>query len=244
LKALNNILLRVDKSWRGILKEALCSLDGEYLIFLLKNEGYFPDIDNFLNAFKTLSLQDTRYILFGQDPYPRKESATGYAFIDGRVKDIFSKNGLSKEVNQATSLRNFIKMLLYTEGYLKDDLSQKSIASIDKNGLAKSIEDIRVNLERNGILLLNTALIFTNKKDSKKHIKKWQNFIETILLHLKNRKDIELILFGNAAKDILKYDNAKEFRHHKFLHPYNVDFIQDKNVHKLFKSMRLIHIKH
>ncbi len=239
MKALNSILLGVDKSWRGILKEALLSLDREYLEFLLKNEGYFPDIDNFLNAFKTLSLQDTRYILFGQDPYPRKESATGYAFIDGRVKEIFSKNGLSKEVNRATSLRNFIKMLLFCSGCLKDDLSQNAIAKIDKSSLIQTMNELGKNFEKNGVLLLNSALIFTKKEESRYHIKAWKVFIQTVLCHLKDR-DIELILFGGAAKDVLKLNCAKEFGYYIFLHPYNVDFIKNSKVHWLFRPMNLL----
>jgi len=215
------------------------SLDREYLDFLLKNEGYFPDIYNFLNAFKTISLEDTKYILFGQDPYPRKESAIGYAFIDGRVKEIFSKNGLSKEVNRATSLRNFIKMLLFCSNYLKEDLSQSAIAKIDKSSLVKTVSELRKNFEKNGVLLLNSALIFTKKEESKHHIKAWKLFVQTLLCYLKD-KNIELILFGGAAKDILKLNCAKEFKSYNFLHPYNIDFIKDREVHRLFGSMNLL----
>ena len=44
--------------------------------------------------------------------------ANGYAFWDAAVNELWSDNGLSKAVNRATSLRNFIKMLLVTEGAL------------------------------------------------------------------------------------------------------------------------------
>jgi len=76
------ILDNVDASWKGILEKALNALDDEYLEFLKTDNSYFPDQKNFLNAFKTLPLEKTKYILFGQDPYPREESAIGYAFID------------------------------------------------------------------------------------------------------------------------------------------------------------------
>jgi len=240
LKALNNILTSVEPSWRPIVKDALLSLDKEYLNFLLKDKTFFPDIDNFLNPFKTLGLDKVRYILFGQDPYPRYESAIGYAFIDAKVKEIFSAKGFSKEVNRATSLRNFLKMLLLCEGYLKeDDLSQNAITKIDKTTLCKSIMDLKDNFERNGVLLLNIALIFTDKTDSKYHLKAWKPFVENLLCSLK-KQDISLILFGNAAKDIEKLKCSQYFKKLFFVHPYNVSFIEDKKAHKLFKPMNLL----
>ena len=159
-------------SWDDILTKAFSALSSEYREFLATDDSYIPDKDNYLNAFKTLSKDDVKYILFGQDPYPRKQSAGGYAFIDTNVKEIFAPTGLSKEVNRATSLRNFIKMALVARGDLSlEDTSQDAIAKIDKTPLINSIDELRYNFEKNGVLLLNTALVFTDKKSSSKHIK-------------------------------------------------------------------------
>ncbi len=239
MKALNSILQDVDPSWRSILQDALNALDKEYLNFLLEDKTFFPDIYTFLNPFKTLPLQKVKYILFGQDPYPRKESAIGYAFIDARVKEIFSKKGLSKEVNRATSLRNFIKMLLLCEGLLDSDISQGAIAKLDTKDLCNSIMDIKDNFEKNGVLLLNMALIFTKKKESRHHLKVWRAFVQSLLCSI-GELDIKLILFGSVAKDIDKLECSKMFDKFFFVHPYNVSFIRDKEVHRLFKSMNLI----
>ncbi len=225
-------------SWRSILKDALGSLDAEYLEFLKTNNSYFPDINNFLNAFK-LPLVDTKYILFGQDPYPRLKSASGYAFIDGEVSSIFAEKGLSKEVNKATSLRNFMKMALLCEGELRDDFSKDAISKIDKTPYINSIFKLKDNFEKNGVLLLNMALVFTTKEDTKMHIKKWGKFIKTVLSRLKN-EDIELILFGKIAEVLEKVDEAKSFKKHTMPHPYNISFITDTKAHKIFKPMRLL----
>jgi len=123
----------LDPSWKEIVSDALNSLDKEYLNFLSNDKSYFPDKNNFLNAFKTLPLNKTKYILFGQDPYPRYESAGGYAFIDMKVKTLFSsEGGFSKEVNKATSLRNMMKMFLLCEGKLKDDFSKDGCYKKDR----------------------------------------------------------------------------------------------------------------
>jgi uracil-DNA glycosylase len=233
----------VDNSWREIIKESLNALPKDYIKFLKEDNGYFPSKENFLNAFKTLSLENTRYILFGQDPYPRRESAVGYAFIDGTVKSLWSEHGgLSKEVNRATSLRNFMKMLLYSEGKLTDDFSKDAIKKVDKRGYINSIYELRDNFEREGVLLLNTALIFTDKRDSKYHIKIWRSFIKRLLANL-NKNDIELILFGNMAKEIERFDEAKSFTKQLMPHPYNIEFITDQRAVKLFGSMSLLQLQ-
>ena len=234
-------MIKVHPSWQEIVEKAYNSLDREYREFLEKNEGYFPDFDNFLNAFKTLSLDKTRYILFGQDPYPRRESAIGYAFIDGKVDAIFGENGLSKDVNRATSLRNFIKMLLIADGKLDiDDTSQEAIAKIEKNGLIDSVYELRDNFEKNGVLLLNISLVFTSKDDTSLHVKRFLPFINSLLESLVKR-DIELILFGNMAKLVnKKIPVSKEFRVFESMHPYNVSFIKDGNVLEFFRKFYLL----
>ncbi|CAA6808293.1 MAG: Uracil-DNA glycosylase, family 1 [uncultured Campylobacterales bacterium] len=190
-----------------------------------------------MNAF-SLPLNKTKYILFGQDPYPRCESASGYAFIDAKVKTLFSSTGLSKEVNKATSLRNFIKMLLVSHGYLSDDLSQKAIARLDKDRFIDSIDELKNNLLSSGVLLLNTALVFTNKNSSKHHVKMFMPFIGSLLKSLSSY-NIELIFFGTMAKDIKKF-GVDSFVSHEFVHPYNISFIMDTKAQKLFEKMNLL----
>ncbi len=234
-------MIKVHPSWQDIVEKAYYSLDDEYREFLEKNEGYFPDFDNFLNAFKSLPLDKTKYILFGQDPYPRLESAIGYAFIDGKVDAIFGKNGLSKDVNRATSLRNFIKMLLIAEGKLDmSDTSQEAISEMDKRGLINSVYDLRDNFEKNGILLLNISLIFTSKEDTSLHVKRFLPFMNSLLNSLAHM-DIKLILFGNIAKLIKnKIPSSKEYEIFECVHPYNVSFIKNSDILEFFGKFHLI----
>ena len=181
-----------------------------------------------------------KYILFGQDPYPRKESAGGYAFIDEKVQTLFSPTGLSKEVNRATSLRNFVKMSLVASGELKkEDVSQEAISQIDKHALINSIEELRLNFEKNGVLLLNTALIFTDKKSSTKHVKAWRPFIETLLKELEEDAP-KLILFGTHSKELKKKLSLEKFETIEVEHPYNHTFISNEKALKLFGSMHLL----
>mgnify|MGYP000852373445 FL=1 len=235
---MKNAIDNIDSSWNL----DLGSLNDSYIKFLKNDNSYIPKKENMLNAFKTLSKNDVKYVLFGQDPYPREVSATGYAFIDGGVKDIFSSGGtLSKEVNRATSLRNFIKMALVARGDLSiDDTSPKAIENINKTNLINSVEELRNNFEKNGVLLLNTALVFTDKKSSKYHAKAWQPFIVDLLSSLDNNK-VKLILFGNFAKELYKeIPNISTFEAIELEHPYNLSFISNPKAIELFEPMDLM----
>ena len=227
-------------SWETTLENSYNALDEEYRYFLEHDKEYFPVSGNYFNAFRSLPKEKVKYILFGQDPYPRVESAGGYAFIDEKVETLFSSTGLSKDVNKATSLRNLIKMALVARGDLtENDTSQEAISHIDKSKLINSIKELRLNFEKNGVLLLNTALIFSNKKSSNKHVKSWRPFMRVLLEELEDDSP-KLILFGAHAKELKKKLNLENFETIEVEHPYNSTFINNKDVLNLFTPMNLL----
>jgi len=233
------IVTTTHPSWHQILFDACDKLNSSYIDFIL-NEHYLPTNNRLFAAFG-MPLNNLKYILFGQDPYPREQSAIGVAFIDGKVEQIFTAQGLSKEVNKATSLRNFIKMALVARGDLdSSDTSKEAIAKLDKSGLINSIYDLKANFEQNGVLLLNTALVFTDKKSSNFHAKEWQGFMKKLLDSISS--DIELILFGNFSKKLKKSLQPKQ-KAIELEHPYNHTFINNPQAHKLFSSMNLLGFK-
>ena len=128
-----------------------------------------------------------------------------------------------------------------SDSYLKvDDLSQEAISKLDKSELIDSMDELRVNFEKRGILLLNTALVFTCKEDTKLHIKEFRVFMQRLLSRL-SEYDIELILFGSMAKEIKKsLPAALEFKTIETLHPYNIGFITDEKVKKFFTPLHLL----
>ena len=231
--------MRVDYSWQEIINEAFSALDKEYKEFILKDKEYFPQ--NWLAPFKTLPLHSSKAILFGQDPYPRASSAIGYSFIDGAVKEIFSSSGFSKQVNRATSLRNFLKMQMINEGLLSEnDTSQEAISKVKKESLINSIFELKDGFEKEGIVLLNRAPIFTSKKDSSFHVKKFTPFMEVLLKRVSNHS-LDLILFGKMANSIISLiPKESNFTLICTPHPYNVGFIKDESAREYFKNKKLI----
>ncbi|MFN7096588.1 MAG: uracil-DNA glycosylase, partial [Gammaproteobacteria bacterium] len=181
------------------------------------------------------------YILFGESPYPRAQSANGYAFWDNAVTDIWSVSGLSKQVNRATSLRNMIKMLLLTHDFLTtEDLSQAAIATLAKQQLVQTAADLFNNMQKQGILLLNASLVLS-QQPVKYDAKAWQPFMQHLLTAIHQLKpDIQLILLGKIAEVIPAMCPAFKTRSFTAEHPYNLSFITNTAVQNFFKPFNLI----
>ena len=89
------------------------------------------------------------------------------AAVDGAVNALWSDKGLSKPVNRATSLRNFMKMLMVADGLLKpDQTTGDAVARVAVNamlpgsGFIQTLPDLQSELIGQGFLLLNAALVF------------------------------------------------------------------------------------
>lgn len=233
------MLNQIDPSWLPIIKKALQVLPADYFS-TIKQSNFLPQENQIFNAF-SLPLEKVHYVLFGETPYPRAQSANGYAFWDAAVKNMWSHKGLSKEVNRATSLRNFIKMLLVTEGLLKpDNLTPEAIAKIDKTHLIQTLPEFFNHMMEKGFLLLNASLILREGKKNQ-DAKIWLPFMEIILKELYLKKpEVELILFGQIAKAIEMLPAAKPYKKLISEHPYNYSFILNKSVQDFFRPLHLL----
>jgi uracil-DNA glycosylase len=192
----------IDPSWKPCLLAALEKMDQNYLKNLTHDTTWLPGHEKIFNAF-SLPIDQVNYVLFGESPYPRKDSANGYAFWDAAVTDLWSDVGLTKKVNRATSLRNFIKMLLVAEGALNPEKTgQTDISTLDKNQFIKTNSDLFNRLLQHGFLLLNATPVLHNES-VKKDARQWHPFIQHVLYFLFEKKpDVQLILFGNIANTI------------------------------------------
>lgn len=233
-------LNKVDASWRPLLKTALAAMDVDYLATLATSRDWLPGPQQLLNAF-TLPQAKTRYILFGESPYPRTESANGYAFWDASVTEIWSATGMTKAVNRATSLRNFIKMLLLVAGELKkNDLSQSAIAKISKAPYVKTLSELFHNLLQQGFLLLNVCPVLSQRPVAQE-AKFWHPFMSTLLTALAEQPHPpELLLFGKIAETVQQFPAARGLKHRIAEHPYNLSFIHNSSIQDFFKPFALL----
>jgi uracil-DNA glycosylase len=238
----NDVLISLDifngchPEWKELLSTALNQLDKKYLKELVENQNWLPGLNHLFAAF-SLPLSKTSYVLLGESPYPRSESANGYAFWDNSVTQLWSPQGLSTQVNKATSLRNLIKMLLVARGDLDSDTSQQAITQVNKSDLVSTAQELFMGMMEKGILLLNASLVYSEGKVPY-HARFWNPFMECFLEQLAQIKPtVELILFGKIAKIIpqgkLPLGLISE-------HPYNVSFITNQRVIEFFKPLDLL----
>lgn len=248
------MLALADASWRPALREGLSAVaqaNPAYLSALAESD-YLPTGGRLFAAFAQ-PLDAVRYVLVGEGPYPRPESATGVCFMDGAVGLLWSEKGLSKQVNRATSLRNFMKMLLVAEGLLSaGNTSSDSMVRIALQARAlgspfiQTLGELQDNLTRHGFLLLNASLVFRPDVPPLKDAKAWQPFLQTVLAALLERADERrrppptLVLWGKIAEQLKALPANALFPKAVAEHPYNLSFIENETMQALFRPMHLL----
>lgn len=237
-------LKTIDPSWQQIISTALTTVDSQYLHHLQTTTTWLPGAINIFNAF-SLPLNKTRYILFGESPYPRATSANGFAFWDAAVDSLWCATGMTKSVNRATSLRNLMKMLMLANGTLKpENTSQTAIAQINKTTWIQTLAELFHNFLKHGFLLLNASLVLSTRPVSSDSAC-WYPFITSIIEQLTLEKtSIKLILLGKIAEKIQKIKAAEQFSTLVAEHPYNISFLTNQDVISFFRPLNLLQLCH
>jgi len=252
--SINDALGLAHPSWRPILingLNAVAAADPTYLPALAE-DSYLPTEGRIFAAF-TLPLDAVRYVLVGEGPYPRAESATGVCFMDGAVESLWSEKGLSKQVNRATSLRNFLKMLLVADGLLvQGNTSGDAIAHVSMKARAigspfiQTLTELQANLTRHGFLLLNASLVYRSDVPPVKEARAWQPFLATVLMTLATHAETSrislptLVLWGKIAEQLNALGLTARFPSAISEHPYNLSFIDNQKMQQLFGALHLL----
>ncbi|MCA1323004.1 uracil-DNA glycosylase [Herbaspirillum sp. alder98] len=248
------LIQSADPSWHAALRDgldAIATADPAYLA-LLAQDDYLPTEGRLFAAFAQ-PIDQVRYVLVGEGPYPRAASATGVCFMDGAVGSLWSDKGLSKQVNRATSLRNFMKMLLVADGSLQpgntagDALAGVAAqATVDGAGTIQTLAELQHNLTAHGFLLLNASLVFRPHVAPVKDARAWKPFFETVLQALAEHASRQgtaaptLVLWGKIAEQLHSLPLVQRFPRAVAEHPYNLSFIEHQGMQDLFGAMRLL----
>jgi uracil-DNA glycosylase len=233
-------LTRAHVSWHDCLHHALTTLPPSYIAELINRSDWLPGQQQIFSAF-SLPVIEVKYVLFGESPYPRAHSANGYAFWDAAVNELWSASGLSKPVNRATSLRNILKMLLLAENKLPPEkLTQPDIATLAKDDLIQTNQQLFGNLIKHGFLLLNATPVLRPglvRQDARA----WQPFLKVVLQFLTDKNPgVQFILFGNIANEIDSILPQSEQTKVYAEHPYNISFIKNPVVLDFFRPLHLL----
>ncbi len=243
-----------DASWRPILLAGLTAVHKAFPDYLptLADDHYLPNGDRLFAAFAQ-PLDAVQYVLVGEGPYPRADSATGVCFMDGAVSCLWSEKGLSKQVNRATSLRNFMKMLLVADGQLSiEQTTGDALAGVSSKAQAapasviQTLPELQDNLTARGFLLLNAALVFRSHVPPVKEAKPWIPFLQTVLSALADhaeraaKQPPTLVLWGKIAVQLEALPETVRFPKKISEHPYNLSFIGNQVMQELFGRMHLL----
>jgi uracil-DNA glycosylase len=246
--------------WRPALEKALCSVEQSYLIALMADRECLPQpIDRLLAAFGTVPLGGTRYILMGESPYPRQESALGIAFLDGAISEIWNSSGaLHKSVNRATSLRNLIKAILVAEGALNPDRTDKGALEgvYDCEHHVRTLDEMFDNLYRQGILAANFTPVLRSvhmngARRPGPSVPKWKHrsieaqywipFWHSVFVTLvKRRNPPAIIACGRPAGMVASLAHDMGLKVIKTEHPYNLSFITNPDILKFLCPLQLL----
>ena len=241
-------------SWRESLESGLNAViqaNPGYLPTLIR-DAYLPTGGRLFAAYSQ-PMEAVRFILVGEGPYPRANSATGYCFMDGAVGELWSHAGLSKTVNRATSLRNFMKMLLLADDLLTSDkMTGEDIAPIARISLADNspmigtLAELQNNLHTQGFLLLNATPVYRAHVPPTKEARAWVPFLQTVLNRLADEVVLHrrsmpvLVLWGKIAERVVAIPGVDRFPQIVSEHPYNLSFITNTGMQHLFRPMRLL----
>ncbi|MFZ6755879.1 uracil-DNA glycosylase [Undibacterium sp. Ji50W] len=250
-------LAQVHPSWAEVIDAGLAAVHGTNPDYLpgLKSSAYLPEQGRLFAAF-SMPMDSVRYILVGEGPYPRADSATGYCFMDGAVKNLWSDEeggGLSKKVNRATSLRNFMKMLLVAAGELQVDATTgNAMAAIAEKArhpdsdFIQTLAALQSNMMAQGFLLLNASLVFRADTAPVKDARAWQPFLEQLLSKLLQQRQHEhtsmpsLVLWGKIAEQLRQMPVVNSYPQISAEHPYNLSFIANQIMQDFFRPMNLL----
>ena len=207
----NRLLEGVHESWREILRQGLRAMSSSYVESLRGNpSGWLPGPGKCLRAF-CVPVDQVNVVWMGESPYPRRESATGLSFQDGRVDELFRPNGkLSKNVNKATSLRALLKAWFVATGRLSPD--KTSAADVkemkDRGGVISKLPELFDRGRERGWLWLNAGLsLFVTGDDGDKdaQVLEWQPFVKHVLREVTTKANpATCVLLGQRAQDAFK----------------------------------------
>lgn len=240
-------------SWQPVLRMALDAVERSTPGYLeqLASQDFLPTQGRIFSAF-SLPLEAVRFVLVGEGPYPRAESATGFCFMDGAVDGLWSDApgaGLSKSVNRATSLRNFIKMLLVADGKLSvDNTSGLALAEVAQSlrcaepACISTMAELQQNFLQHGFLMLNAALVFRPNVAPSVDAKAWMPFLACVFEALNQGTSVcRVILWGKIAERLQSLSQHRHLQLCQSEHPYNLSFIANQSMQDLFRPLSLLH---
>jgi len=187
--------MQLPADWENFLGDTigLAAFYNQLQHFVAKHSPVLPVKDKIFAVFEYMGPLDVQCVLFGEDPYPRQESACGIAFWDKEINTWLDKTN-------GNSLKNILKALTVARGKASYSTKIDEIRIIAGQLNFKTPPQLFEHWLKQGILLINTALTFSNPAVKKEHFEFWQPFHKKLIRALNQRaKSPFYILWGGKA---------------------------------------------
>lgn len=149
---------------------------------------FYPNFEDIFNTFSYINPEEVKVVILGQDPYINPEQAHGLSF------------SVKKGLLVPPSLRNIYKEILRCNNIVGNKAT-------DYLAIKKHDGDL-TELNKQGVLLLNSILtVRANKSNSHANIG-WENFTNKIIQELDKNNNCVFIAMGKVAEEIIK-NNVK-----------------------------------
>ena len=186
--------VKIEESWRQILEDDFEKPSFQKLReFLIQEKQLYPIYprgSQIFEAFKYTPFDKVKVVILGQDPYHGPGQAHGLCF------------SVPQGIPSPPSLKNIFKEL-------NNDLGLPVPAHGDLSSWAKQ-----------GVLLLNATLTVRANQAGSHQNKGWENFTDSIIQHLSNKKsNLVFLLWGAYAQKKSSLINADKHLILKSVHP-------------------------
>ena len=170
----HNLDIKLPQSWEKELKniklkDNIYSPLNQICLDINKGHDVYPPVDKIFNAFNLCSFDNTKVVIFGQDPYHQKGLANGLAFAVNKGNKI------------PPSLRNIYKEIHDDLGFCYHNLG--------------NLEE----WARQGVLLLNTSLSVIDSLPGSHSNIGWSMLIDSVIQILSNKRDVIFLLWGSSS---------------------------------------------
>ena len=170
----HNLNIKLPQSWEKELKnikpkDNVYSPLNQICLDINKGHDVYPPLDEIFYAFNLCSFDNTKVVIFGQDPYHQKGLANGLAFAVNKGNKI------------PPSLRNIYKEIHDDLGFCYHNLG--------------NLEE----WARQGVLLLNTSLSVIDSLPGSHSNIGWSMLIDSVIQILSNKRDVIFLLWGSSS---------------------------------------------
>ncbi|MDB4848794.1 uracil-DNA glycosylase [Gammaproteobacteria bacterium] len=172
----HNLDIKLPQSWEKELKNIKLKYNiysplNQICLDINKGHDVYPPVDKIFNAFNLCSFDNTKVVIFGQDPYHQKGLANGLAFAVNKGNKI------------PPSLRNIYKEIHDDLGFCYHNLG--------------NLEE----WARQGVLLLNTSLSVIDSLPGSHSNIGWSVLIDSVIQILSNKRDVIFLLWGSSSAE-------------------------------------------